>query len=273
MKLTPAQTKMLDRIKLAKSPMLLFTLTGSGGQSAQTLHSLIKHGLVNEIDHRTVKDRSTGGPAPAYVAVEEEKSGRLGQRASNCNPPSQLRLSCRGREMARRDAALANAPEVPWCSRCRNLWADSRRVLKRCRDDTRRASDLNASGRSQGGLDVRPFWFRSFCLKQARRSERGLELDLPFPPDLIARQELGLEINGGRFRLAPVREHLQAAEIDLDAFGDEGNEVLHVVAGEHGDPRRLEVNVDEIAGGDPSLQHLGATDEHSQAGRQPGQRR
>jgi len=59
MRLTPAQTRMLDRIRRAKSPVLLVSLAGSGGQSAQTLHSLIKHGLVKEVDHPTVKE-----PAP-----------------------------------------------------------------------------------------------------------------------------------------------------------------------------------------------------------------
>jgi len=50
MRLSPAQTRMLDRIRRATSPVLLISLTGSGGQSAQTLHLLIKHGLVKEVD-------------------------------------------------------------------------------------------------------------------------------------------------------------------------------------------------------------------------------
>src|SRR5579863_543430 len=78
-------------------------------------------------------------------------------------------------------------------------------------------------------FDVRPLGFRG-VLKKARRNQRGLQFDLPLAALLIMRQEFGFEVDRGRPWFASIREYLQSPEIDLDTFGDEGNEVLHVVA-------------------------------------------
>jgi hypothetical protein len=90
---------------------------------------------------------------------------------------------------------------------------------------------------TQCRLNLRPIGLQFLDIKEAGCGKRRLELDLPFSLGL-ARQEFGLKVDGGCPRFAAVGEHLEASEINLDAFSDEGNGFFDIIAGEHRDPRR-----------------------------------
>jgi hypothetical protein len=67
-KLTKGQRDMLERI-VKHGPVLEISLVGSGGASYRHLNALRRAGLVERVDHPTVKDAG-GYPAPAMAVTE-----------------------------------------------------------------------------------------------------------------------------------------------------------------------------------------------------------
>ena len=86
-------------------------------------------------------------------------------------------------------------------------------------------------------------------------------------------QESRLEIDRRSARLATIQNNLQLAQIDPQLLDHEGNRPIAIVACDHGDARLLQVDVDEIASGNPALEHLGASDEHAEPRGKPRQHR
>ena len=72
-KLTPAQARMLERIR-TRGPVLEMSLIGSGGSSLRNLRALVGLGLVEAVDHPSVRDRRSGKPALAYAAIKPAES-------------------------------------------------------------------------------------------------------------------------------------------------------------------------------------------------------
>jgi len=71
--LTPAQARMLERIR-TRGPILEMSLIGSGGSALRNLRALVGLGLVEAVNHPSVKDRRTGDPALAYAATKPAES-------------------------------------------------------------------------------------------------------------------------------------------------------------------------------------------------------
>ena len=68
--MTPAQKKMFERIKDARSPLLETALLASGGRAVATLRQLVGLGFVVAVDHPSVIDRRTNTRATAFKAVQ-----------------------------------------------------------------------------------------------------------------------------------------------------------------------------------------------------------
>ena len=67
-------------------------------------------------------------------------------------------------------------------------------------------------------------------------------------------QKLGLEVDGVVSGSRRSANTFRRTKIDFDALDDKGGKFLHIVATKHGDPRPLQVDVDEIAAGNSALE-------------------